>query len=223
MTLPDRCGPTFDAILNSLKDAYPDEDHEVDGVRYFTDRIMDVWQINEHVRELAVVPEVLDLLSYLFGRRPLPFQTLNFRHGTQQHLHSDALHNNSDPAGFLASVWVALEDITMDNGPVVYYPGSHRLAEISVGDVTQPRGPHSNDAIRSTLAAAGIVPHHGLIRRGQAMVWVGDLIHGGAPVLYPGATRHSQITHYFFEGCRYWVPKSSTAGNVIWRHPRWIA
>ncbi|MBF6212198.1 phytanoyl-CoA dioxygenase family protein [Nocardia puris] len=223
MTLPLEFGPTFDAIVDSLGDAYRDEDRDVEGVRYFRDRIMDAWLINEQVRALALAPEVLETLAYLFGRRPLPFQTLNFRYGTQQRLHSDASHFNSDPVGFVAAVWVALEDITEDNGPVVYYPGSHRLEEISAGQVGTHRAAQTSEAIERSLAASGIAPRHGLLRRGQAMIWVGDLIHGGAPVLAPEATRHSQATHYFFEGCRYWVPKSSTADDVTWRHPRWIA
>ena len=31
------------------------------------------------------------------------------------------------PEGFMCGVWVALEDMDMDNGPLVYYPGSHQL------------------------------------------------------------------------------------------------
>ena len=29
----------------------------------------------------------------------------------------------------MCGVWVALEDITEDNGPLHYYPGSHRLPD----------------------------------------------------------------------------------------------
>ena len=31
------------------------------------------------------------------------------------------------PEGFMCGVWVALEDMDMENGPLVYYPGSHKL------------------------------------------------------------------------------------------------
>ncbi|CCH70992.1 hypothetical protein BN10_740004 [Phycicoccus elongatus Lp2] len=223
VALPDRYQCTLDAIADSLSDAYADDNREVGDVRYFSDRIMDVWGINEHVRRLALAPQVLELLAQLFGRRPLPFQTLNFRSGTQQHLHSDATHFSSDPGGFVAAGWVALENITMDTGPVVYYPGSHALAGISMGNVSRPRGPHSEDVIKRALGAAGIIPHYGQIPRGHALIWVGDLVHGGASVLRPGATRHSQVTHYFFDKCRYWVPKLSSAGAVQWRDPRWIS
>ena len=63
-----------------------------------------------------------------YGREPLPFQTLNFRVGTQQEPHSDAFHFNSDPPGFMCGVWVALEDIDEASGPLVYFPGSQSPA-----------------------------------------------------------------------------------------------
>ena len=50
-------------------------------------------------------------------------------------MHSDAVHFNSEPAGYMCGVWVALEDIDLDNGPVEYYPGSHKLPEITIEDV----------------------------------------------------------------------------------------
>ena len=33
----------------------------------------------------------------------------------------------TQPQGFLIATWIALEDIDSDNGPLHYYPGSHKL------------------------------------------------------------------------------------------------
>ena len=33
----------------------------------------------------------------------------------------------TEPLGYLIAIWVALEDVTPDSGPVYYYPGSHRI------------------------------------------------------------------------------------------------
>ncbi len=35
----------------------------------------------------------------------------------------------------MCGVWVALEDIDMDCGPLVYYPGSHKLPEVTLTDI----------------------------------------------------------------------------------------
>ena len=92
-------------------------------------RIQDLWQYSDSVKELACHPKIMDTLKMLYEREPVPFQTLNFKVGTQQKAHSDTLPFSSLPARYMCGVWVALEDITEDNGPLFYYPGSHRNPE----------------------------------------------------------------------------------------------
>ena len=63
----------------------------------------------------------------LFGRKVLALQHLNFPIGTQQPAHFDTMAFQSDPPNYMCGVWVALEDMDMDNGPLIYYPGSYKL------------------------------------------------------------------------------------------------
>lgn len=79
-------------------------------------RVQDAWKFSNAVRELAVMPAVLDVLRTLYCREPVPFQTLNFEFGTQQRAHSDTVHFSSLPRRFMCGVWVALEDVDADNG-----------------------------------------------------------------------------------------------------------
>ena len=65
-------------------------------------------------------------------------------------------------------------------------------------------------------------PAYGEINRGEALIWHANLLHGGAPTRVPGRSRHSQVTHYFFEGCRYYTPMESTPRFKAWRTPLWI-
>ena len=89
-------------------------------------RIQDAWKTDPRVMDIAANPRILDLLSKLYGRRAFPFQTLNFAVGTQQAAHSDHAHFNSVPDRFMCGVWLAFEDTDEDNGPLFYYPGSHK-------------------------------------------------------------------------------------------------
>ncbi len=98
-----------------------------EGGKY--NRIMDAWGASDCVRRLAANSRVVDFLELLYGRRPIPFQTLNFYRGSQQPTHSDAYHFHSYPKHFMCGVWVALEDVDERNGPLHYYPGSHRLPD----------------------------------------------------------------------------------------------
>src|ERR1700737_2924370 len=90
---------------------------------------------SEGARRPPPAPAVLSLLRTLSRREPVPMQTLNFGRGTEQNAHSDAMHFSSVPVGFMCGVWFALEDIDEDNGPLLYYPGSHRLPYLDHGSI----------------------------------------------------------------------------------------
>jgi ectoine hydroxylase-related dioxygenase (phytanoyl-CoA dioxygenase family) len=218
---------TLDSIVDELADLYGGQMRKEDGVVYFRNRIMDAWRINEHVKALALAPNVLAILEQLYGRRALPFQTINFRTGTQQATHSDAMHFNSMPPGFMCGVWVALEDIDMDNGPLVYYPGSQHLPEVTMHELglrSDREDYHEYERhVAKVIEREGLEPHYGLLKKGQALVWASNLLHGGAPQADRERSRHSQVTHVFFEGCKYYTPMRSDEDRIHWRDPVWIA
>lgn len=87
-------------------------------------RIQDAWTFQPDVRALAANERILELLSMLYGRNAWPFQTLDFPVGTQQPRHTDAVHFHSMPERFMCGVWVALEDVHVDSGPLIYYPAA---------------------------------------------------------------------------------------------------
>jgi ectoine hydroxylase-related dioxygenase (phytanoyl-CoA dioxygenase family) len=222
----------IDSIVAEMEDLYRDlpegERETEDGVMYSWNRIMDAWRINENVKSLALSPTALGILEELYGRKPLPFQTLNFRVGTEQPAHSDTVHFNSVPEGFMGGVWVALEDIGMDQGPLVYYPGSQKLPVVTMEDVGVEADPSQYSQyelfIARMIEEQGLEPHYATIEKGQALVWSANILHGGAPQRDKSLTRKSQVTHCYFEGCKYWTPLvSSDKENIAWRDPEWIA
>jgi ectoine hydroxylase-related dioxygenase (phytanoyl-CoA dioxygenase family) len=189
-------------------------------------RIQDAWRDFKDVRAIARAPKILALLRELYGREPLPFQTLNFRIGTQQQPHADAFHFNSEPPGFMCGVWVALEDVDETAGPLVYYAGSHRLPEVTPSDLSiaaaQEEYPKYEAFVQEQIEREGLKPRLGTLRKGEALVWASNLLHGGSPQTDMQRTRRSQVTHYFFADCRYWTPMLSTERQRYWREPSWI-
>jgi ectoine hydroxylase-related dioxygenase (phytanoyl-CoA dioxygenase family) len=237
----------LDAISAELDDRF--DTSESDGVCRKIGRITDAWKFNTHVKLVATAPKVLALLEDLYGRKPLPFQTINFPTGTEQRVHSDAVHFNSEPAGYMCGVWVALEDIDLDNGPVEYYPGSHKLPEITMEDVDRagyithsyferfkaavhdirhihrPGRKYSEYAylsyeafIGEMIQHMGIEPQYATLKKGQALLWAANLLHGGSPQRDKRRTRLSQVTHFFFENCRYYTPRLGRGDKVSWRN-----
>lgn len=196
------------------------------GDRHHGSRVFNGWKVSRAVRGIALAPRVFRLLRQLYGREPRPFQTLNFPIGTEQKVHSDIIHFNSDPVTYMCGVWVALEDIDMQNGPLVYYPGSHKLPIVMMEDAAPGPGPeyyHLYEAhIEQLVKDRGLTPHYAVLRKGQALIWAANLLHGGSVHRDKGRTRHSQVTHYYFEGCQYYQPLSSYGGYRHLKLDEWV-
>lgn len=180
-------------------------------------RVQDAWRFDEDVKAIAANAQILELLKALYGRRAFPFQTLNFPVGTQQALHTDSVHFSSIPERFMCGVWVAMEDIKAAAGPLVYLPGSHKwpvLTNALVGrrgwGVEQPSAQTPFERVWAALAeASALQPERFLPRKGQALIWAANLLHGGYPQADRSLTRWSQVTHYYFENCIYYTPAFS--------------
>ena len=176
-----------------------------------TNRVQDAFKESQSVFNLATHPMVLSLLEELYGRRPIPFQTLNFPRGTQQGTHSDAFHFNCWPQRWMCGVWVALEDVNEFNGPLHYYPGSHRLPILDAHDSSALNNQYCNYeiAVQELITIAGLKKETFLPRKGDCLIWAANLLHGGDPILDQRSSRLSQVSHYYFDGCDFFTPRSS--------------
>ncbi|MBE7217852.1 MAG: phytanoyl-CoA dioxygenase family protein [Caulobacteraceae bacterium] len=182
-------------------------------------RIQDAWLRSRAVLRLATLPKVTRLLDLAYGRPAFAFQTLNFRVGTQQPTHADAIHFHSAPERFMCGVWTALEDIAPGSGPLAYRPGSHKLPVLTMRAAGVNRSPPEPEdygrtyvpALARRLDASGLPETTAVLRKGEALVWAANLAHGGSPITDPGSTRRSLVTHFFFKGCLYHTPLVSDA------------
>ncbi|MET3885828.1 phytanoyl-CoA dioxygenase family protein [Niastella sp. OAS944] len=82
---------------------------------------------SELIRQATQDKVISRLLNFLLDKEMVPFQTINFINGSGQRAHSDSVHMTTYPLGYLIAIWVALEDVHADSGPLFYYPGSHKL------------------------------------------------------------------------------------------------
>ncbi|OYX96892.1 MAG: hypothetical protein B7Y78_02910 [Caulobacter sp. 35-67-4] len=77
------------------------------------------------------------------------------------------------------------------------------------------QSPYEN-AWAAMVEATGAKPEYFYPRKGQALIWAANLLHGGSRQNDPGRTRWSQVTHYYFDDCAYFTPAFSDplVGNL---------
>lgn len=160
------------------------------------------------LRKMGEDPRLTALLAGLLGTRPVLFQSINFLQGSEQHTHSDSIHMTTFPLGRLIAVWVALEDITEENGPLHYYPGSQQLPYYLNSDYgnegnrwllgNKSYGEYEQ-MIERKIAESGLKKERFVARKGDVLIWHANLFHGGEPHRDKTRSRKSMVFHYFGE------------------------
>ena len=175
------------------------------GQRY-GNKFMFVFRKSARVRHAGEASGLRDLVSALLGHEATLFQSINFLNGSEQHTHSDSIHMSTYPLGGMAAAWVALEDITTENGPLHYFPGSHALPYYLNADYQNEGtswliGDKSYAAyeqfIEGRVAALGLQKQVFLAKKGDVFLWHANLLHGGEPHRNKALTRRSMVFHYF--------------------------
>jgi hypothetical protein len=172
-------------------------------------RVEHLFEHSKATRDLWAHPEILKILSAIYGDVALPCQTLNFIHGSQQDAHQDLIHLTPFPAGMMCGVWIALEDIHPDAGPLVVYPRSHRLPRlytrtVPVAKVKDDRWDRFvrkySPRLMNLIKKAGLKPFFYTPKAGSVLIWHETLAHGGSTRVNDNLTRRSMVSHYFARG-----------------------
>ena len=155
--------------------------------RVFIQRI-NLWKIDETVKSFFLDPalgEMLCRLEGIDGIRIWHDQTLQ----KQPWANPTAWHSDDPKWSFhtphAISIWIALDDATIQNGCMYYVPGSHKL------------GSYENLAIREDTGAyfevfpqfKGVQPIVGEMKAGDAGIHNGLTAHGAGPNMTPGWRR----------------------------------
>lgn len=195
---------------------------------YTESRVMNSWKASEIVRKITNDERVKKVLSFALGKKVVPFQTINFFRGSEQHTHSDFIHMTTEPKGFLVAAWIALEDIGEGQGPLHYYPGSHKLPYILGEDFEHSSNAWSvGDDLYGNFEKkiAEEIREHKLqkeifhAKKGDVLFWHANLLHGGEEVTNPDSTRKSLVIHFFCEGgvlCYHEITQRPAVINQIW-------
>ena len=164
-------------------------------------KLNDLYLSQAAIRELIVGDELAPILKELLAGTPMVCNTLNFEFGSQQDYHFDTFYMPSPTPNKMVASWIALEDTTPLNGPLSYYPGSHKIPpyQFSSGStiVVENELAVFRDYIYQEIDKRGLQPETLLAERGDLLIWHSQLFHGGSKIADKTKTRKSLVTHYF--------------------------
>lgn len=172
----------------------------------YINKLMFAIHHSELINNAGTNKNFLDFLSTLFDGKAKLFQSINFIQGSQQKTHSDSIHMTTYPLGGLIGVWIALEDIDETNGPLHYIPGSHKLPYFMNSDYNNEgtafkvgdKGYKAyEDFIDSKVKELGLKKEIFHAKKGDALIWHANILHGGELQSDKNRTRKSLVYHYF--------------------------
>lgn len=184
-------------------------------------KINDLYLNYEEMRAVALDPRLTAMLAGLIGDAPALCNTLSLDYGSQQENHVDSLYMTPPGESPLVATWTALEDCVPEAGPLVYVPGSHKIPPYRFSDGRMTEIPSEHDSWRQYIDGEvqrrGLAEQEFLPRRGDVLIWHGQLLHGGSKRTDDTQTRRSLVCHYFAaDACRHAGYRLVEYGEAHW-------
>jgi len=164
-------------------------------------KLNDLYLSQNEIQQLVIGKQLAPILRTLLDGFPMVCNSLNFEFGSQQDYHFDTFYMPSPTPNKMVASWIALEDATAENGPLSYYPGSHKIPPYLFSHGTTHAVPSEmsnfKDYIDAEIKQRGLEAKTLLANKGDVLIWHSQLFHGGSPILDKRKTRKSLVTHYF--------------------------
>lgn len=159
------------------------------------------------IRDLALEGGLLAVLEEMLGEAPVLFRSTYFPRGRARTIHIDSQDIPLRHPQTLLGVWIAFEDVHPDAGPLVYYPGSHKIPLYCFNDGTHHAAPEEEadwfDYVDVQIRLRRLKERRFIAKKGDVLVWHANLVHGGSPIKDSSRTRSSLVCRYFGEtACR---------------------
>ena len=184
----------------------------------FDGRNHDEWgrTFNQHLYDpqgmhMMLHPRLREPLRDCFDDEPEGIQTMYFWKGSEQNRHQDAYYLPG-----CMSAWMALTDVTADNGTIWVQPGSHKTELVTREVFRRPDGtlpdnvlfgPEYDKAVDALAERHGVAEVPAEVKKGGVVFFDGRLIHRGGPIGRPGSFRHVMANHYVAKHAPTWKHK----------------
>ena len=151
------------------------------------------------IMKMSSFDPIPDMLADLLGGEAVICQSMYFTKGSQARIHQDEFFFRTNPPS-TTGLWMALQDVTAEQGPLVVIPGSHKGPQIHAEDLSgrwwqDPK--YRNELSDKTEEIADLSKLISVeMNAGDVLFFHGSTIHGGGPVASPDLERRSYVCHY---------------------------
>ena len=170
-------------------------------------RIHEFWSKDQAAKKIFENRNISSLCDLIFGKPSYARSSINFMYGSAQEIHQDMAVFHIFPHNYLIGAWLACEDINPESGPLIFYPGSHRIPfykgfkdypQTQLRTLPQEECKVYYDYLKEQMV--NFEKKEFIAKKGQILLWHGALVHGGASIKRQGITRKSFVIHYLTNG-----------------------
>lgn len=173
----------------------------------FYNKVVDGWKNIDIIGKIAFYKNIY---RDLYEHKMVPIKTFNYYKSLSQDLHVEQilLCSENEEKNTFGLLWIAFEDITMENGPLIFYPGSHKFPFYNMQDLDLKPNKYEDycEKIKQIIQKSNIKPEYGLIKKGDALLLHPNLIYGELEQTYTKLTRKSMLIYYFSKFSKFWIP-----------------
>jgi len=165
----------------------------------------------ESALQLFSKNSALKITDYFFGEPTTLYTSLFFERGSAQECHRDTPYFWTYPGYGYFGIWLALEDINLNSGPLMVIPKSHKIIDSdffrkSIGDLERDEkgviNPQSaflwsryQSEIQKKCDEGGLAAKNITVKKGDSIIWHPQLMHGGSRILDDSLSRKSFVMH----------------------------
>jgi len=194
-----------------------------DDEKYRPYKLNDLVMHDEMVADTALDPLLCEALGWVLDDQPVAIGSLNFERGSTQEFHTDTLYMPGETPGGMTAAWIALEDVSIQAGPLFYYPGSHNIPLFLFSDGRPNQRLEEfqqyRDHMYGHVAQMQLMPEVFLPKQGDVLSWHERLFHSGGAIKDMSLTRKSLVVHYWRFADMRAKNLMSHGGGYFWNRP----
>ena len=172
-----------------------------------------LWRVHYYHRhsrgamELSRTGSILRMCQLILDEDPELLSYIGFKWGSEVGIHQDLAAMHIDPPLRLVGVWLAAQDVDPESGPLGVFPGTHRIPSWPGWNnypQTNLRTCHLDTRakeekyLKEAIAGCERIPLP--VKKGDAILTHGLLVHGGDKIRDRNLTRFSSVIHYTVPG-----------------------